>query len=396
MNVAWLCNYPLENLEKIPAKVRGKKGHSSTWIVNLSRALVKFCPDINLHIVTESTHISKTVCLDHDGIHFHVIRSASSVPFLLRGYPGFLPLDVLTRFELNKRRLLPVLDDIGPDLVHSHGTESTYSLTAVSSGYPHLVSLQGIISELFQVNRNLRYRVVRKLEEETIKRGHYFVAKTKFAAEFIRSINARSVVFRIENAMSEIFFSVKRRQTIGRTILYVGSIIKEKGIEDLLDSLSGVGECQLMVIGRGKPHYIRYLEQKAERLGIRQRITWLGARTSEEIAARLSDVSLLVLPSHMENSPNVVSEAMCVGVPVVATNVGGIPDLIQDGGNGILVPPNNSMALAKAIGHLLDNPAKAVTMGELGRLEAQKRFSPQRAANKTMQAYREIMKMSNE
>lgn len=86
-----------------------------------------------------------------------------------------------------------------------------------------------------------------------------------------------------------------------------------------------------------------------------------------QIPAVLSHVDVLALPSVYEELGSVLVEAMRVGLPIVATQVGGIPDLITHGVNGLLVPSGNPRALAEAIGTLLDDPELARSLGEAGR-----------------------------
>ena len=194
MKVAWLCPYPLNRIENIPVKYREKQDHPGTWIVTLSKDLAKR-GDVELHIISEYTNIASSFHTVQDNIHFHMLRSGSAVPFLLKGYPSFVPLDVTSSFSKNRRLLREKLNEIKPDLVHAHGTEGPYGVTSVESGYPHLISIQGVMSKLKAINPNYRYRKNALLEEKVVKRGINFVAKTRFAAEFIKSVNPKANIY---------------------------------------------------------------------------------------------------------------------------------------------------------------------------------------------------------
>ena len=89
----------------------------------------------------------------------------------------------------------------------------------------------------------------------------------------------------------------------------------------------------------------------------------------------LAAADLSVLPSLSEGLPNAVLESMAAGVPVVATSVGGTPELVEDGVTGLLVPPRDAEALAVAIARLIGNPALARRFGEAGRRRVHDRFS---------------------
>ena len=363
MKVVWLCQYPIELLHNIPSVYRDKKSHPSTWIVNLSNGIVKNNPNIELHIITETTYIKKSFIIEQNGIIFHIIRSGSSIPFLLRGYPKYLPLDVILKFYFNKIRMLNEVRKINPDIIHSHGTEFAYSLTAVKSGYPTIISIQGIISKLVKYNINFRYDKIKQLEINTIKDGKYFIAKTPFAGDFIKSVNPGAQIFNIENPVNELFFTVKRK-IIQRKVLFVGSIIKEKGIEDLIDAFKFVVNAELIIIGTGKPSYVNYLKEKIFEANIERNIKWLGYRGSIEIAEEFETTTMLVLPSYMETSPNVIAEAMSAGVPVIGTKVGGIPYMIEDGKNGFLVEPQNHLQLSEKINIILNDNTLISEMGK--------------------------------
>lgn len=114
-------------------------------------------------------------------------------------------------------------------------------------------------------------------------------------------------------------------------------------------------------------------ERQARDLGLAERIHFLGKRG--DVPAILAHLDVSVLCSTSEGLSNVIMESMAVGRPVVATRVGGNPELVQDGVTGLVVPPADSAALAEAVGALLDDPARAMAMGAAARRVAEERFS---------------------
>jgi glycosyltransferase involved in cell wall biosynthesis len=104
-----------------------------------------------------------------------------------------------------------------------------------------------------------------------------------------------------------------------------------------------------------------------------------------DVAAWLRRADLLVHPARWEGFGLALLEAMLAAKPVVATNVSSIPEIVRDGETGMLVPPDDSAALASAVGHVLDDPAD---YGERGRARAQSEFSVARMAERTMDVYR--------
>ena len=149
------------------------------------------------------------------------------------------------------------------------------------------------------------------------------------------------------------------RQALGvaagaRLVLFVGHLVPVKALDVLLRAWSRVLEdpsvgahLQLVLIGEGTERDT--LEQQARTLGIADRLAFLGPRPQPVVAEWIAAADLLALPSHNEGSPNVVVEALASGTPVVASRVGGIPDLVDDGVNGLLVPPGDPAQLAAAL-----------------------------------------------
>ena len=127
------------------------------------------------------------------------------------------------------------------------------------------------------------------------------------------------------------------------------------------------------------------LENRARRLGLEGRVVFTGFRL--DVPELLAEVAVSVLPSLSEGLPNAVLESMAAGVPVVATRVGGVPEAVEDGASGILVPPGDGAALARAIGMLLEKPDLARRLGRAGRERAEGSFSLDRMVRRTQGLY---------
>lgn len=159
------------------------------------------------------------------------------------------------------------------------------------------------------------------------------------------------------------------------TVGVTARIVRDKGLEFLLEAasyiLQGGRQVQFLVVGdgplRGK------LESHAKKLRIEHNVFFTGFR--EDIPQILAILDIFVLPSLCEALPTSIIEAMFSGKPIIATNVGGIPEVVVDGETGILIPPKDSKILAEAITELLDSPEKRKRMGEMGRQRAFNHFS---------------------
>ena len=130
----------------------------------------------------------------------------------------------------------------------------------------------------------------------------------------------------------------------------------------------------------GEGEHRSALEAAARDLGVAQRVRFLGRRSAGEVRWLLARASALVVPSIYEGMPLVVLEAMDAGVPVIASAVSGIPEVVLDGETGWLVPPEDPAALARSIAALARDPAEARRRGEAGRRRVAERYRPSHAA----------------
>ncbi|HLC41478.1 MAG TPA: glycosyltransferase family 4 protein [Methylomirabilota bacterium] len=171
----------------------------------------------------------------------------------------------------------------------------------------------------------------------------------------------------------------------------VGRLVPIKGYSVLLAGLPkilvAVPEAHLMIAGDGELR--ETLDREADTLGVRHALTLLGARSDVPIV--LSAADLVVLPSLNEGMGRVLVEAMALGKAVVATSVGGVPHVVVDGETGLLVPPSDPDALAKAIIALLTNPERCRAMGEAGRRRALAEFSLTVMEGRILGLYRDCL-----
>ena len=150
--------------------------------------------------------------------------------------------------------------------------------------------------------------------------------------------------------------------------LFVGVLERYKAVDVLADAWRSaapqVPGATLHVVGRGT------LREVPERLvaELSGQTRWTESLSTEKVARALDEATVLVLPSRSEGLGRVVVEAFCRGRGVVASGVGGIPDLVTDGENGVLVPPGDAQALADALVRVLSDPALAERLGAAGRI----------------------------
>ncbi len=146
-------------------------------------------------------------------------------------------------------------------------------------------------------------------------------------------------------------------------------------------------DTQLWLVGDGPQR--GELETLANQLQIRAQVIFWGIRS--DVPAILNHAAIGVLSSKVEGLPNAIIEYMAAGLPVVATKVGGNPELVIQGETGLLVPPGDGAALSEALLYLVRNPEVACGFGKAGRLHVQENLTVERMVGKTEELYRELL-----
>lgn len=395
MKIAWLAPYDINKLSPFIKNKRNKVTHACSWIVNLAEALVNN-HDIKLHIITLSHLVSREEFFESNNISFHIIKTG--IPFTRHGFPPYLPLDALTGFYFESKRIKNQIEHIEPDLVHAHGTEYAYGLSAINCGYPSMISIQGVINEYYKVDKSFRNLLVSHYELDQIKRCKYFACRTKFDAGFVKAHNPGAEIFTLQEAVNNVYFEEIWRPNDSKTILFVGAICKRKGVEVLLRSLPFVQkyipDFSLCLIGNGSHDYLNYLKKLSVDLGVEGNVKFLGFKTAREIADWHIKSRMLVLPTYADNSPNSVFEAMVSGLPVISTSVGGLTSIIENGKTGLLTVPGDPKALSEKIIYLFENTQVCKRLSEQSRMIARPLHLPDNVAACAVEIYNRIIEYS--
>ncbi|MFZ8854401.1 MAG: glycosyltransferase family 4 protein [Armatimonadota bacterium] len=180
-------------------------------------------------------------------------------------------------------------------------------------------------------------------------------------------------------------------------ILYAGVLIPGKGVHHLLRAFAKVAqefpEVRLEIVGRDEnSEYAEELRQEVFRLRLNGRVSFVGEVPQVELANRMHRSSVFVLPSLSEGLGRVVVEAMATGTPVIGSHVDGIPEIVQEGLTGFLVPPGDEEALAERLRWVLKHPQEAKGMGHRAREFARSFFSPE----VYLSGYRRLFEMAKE
>jgi glycosyltransferase involved in cell wall biosynthesis len=286
------------------------------------------------------------------------------------------------------------LQELKPDLVHGQGTERYCALSAVYSGFPNLLTIHGNMRQIAKIAhaRPFSFRwLAARLEAWALPRTDGVICLSTHTRAQIGSLAKTAWV--LPNAVDASFFQVRRQPVHGKQILCLGHIWNVKNQVQLiraLEPLAGKVSFELVFLGRaekGEPYADEFFRLVAER-------PWCvhkGFANKAEVQSALGSASLLVLPSLEENCPMAVLESMAAGLPVAASAVGGVPDLIKDGLDGLLFDPSDAGAIRGAVGKLLADDQMAADLAIAAKKKALQCFHPSMVAGKHMQIYRETV-----
>ena len=217
------------------------------------------------------------------------------------------------------------------DIIHGFNIPSAYAMKYVK-GKKKVLSIHGVFSEQVNSLHSKPISIVAKLVESTVLTWPDKLTTDSKATKNFYKDNLNIDFEYLPSPLNiNDFKKIKNVKKIPNQIAYIGRDSHEKGIDIL---------------------------QNAESQ-IKGNIVYCTNRSWNEAMEIIKSSSIVVVPSRMESLPTVVKEAFYLNVPVIATNVGGIPELIKNNENGILVPPENPGKLADAINELLSNPDKA-------------------------------------
>ena len=174
-------------------------------------------------------------------------------------------------------------------------------------------------------------------------------------------------------------------------IVNVGALVGHKGQKFLVDAMAHVRrqvpDAQLVIFGEGDLR--EPLTRQIRELGLDKHVVLAGFR--EDVLALTRSADLFVMSSVTEGLGSAVLDAMALGLPVVGTRAGGIPEAVEDGVTGLLVPPGRSEALAEAIVRMLNDPSARQRMGTAGRARVEEEFGVERLVEGTLAAYRQVL-----
>ena len=384
LNVAWISDFPIEWISGIPEELQSlPRRHPATWEIVLLDEFVKD-PRLKVHVVLLRHHIAREISFERNGAVFHVLKARP----LMRLLSGFYVDTILIR-KLFRR--------IQPDLVHAWGNEKGAGWVASRLKRPYLVTIQGLFSWYKERVPMGRYdQLMERVERISLARARVVTTESTFAVGYLKQRFPNLEIVQAEHAPNQAFHQVQRRpETSPVQFISVAGLAYRKGTDLLfkaLDQLRNELPFKLTVICGPNPAYVESLRRQTS-ADLWSRVEFKHHIPPEQVARELETPIMLIFPTRADTSPNAVKESVVAGVPVVASDIGGIPDYLFPNRNGILCEPGDLRSLIDGI-----RTACAHPLFSQGKVDPQtyaqtkEYLSPERMAQSFLKAYEAVFR----
>ena len=249
--------------------------------------------------------------------------------------------------------------------------------------------IMGLIGESFEEFQNKQYGIkiefLKNLRSWWTRQADKIIVPSQYLAQWVKKWGVPEEKIHVIYNAVENLDGIKPKLiplTTNIKIITVGRLVPWKNINGLIEAVSELDDVGLVIVGDGPER--SKLETLTQRLGIRERVYLAGQRSKKETLSLMCACNIFVLNSSYEGLPHVILEAMALGLPVVATDVGGVSEVISDGENGFLINFSKSSAeLVLQIKTLIKEKDIRVILARNGRLHALKSFSVSRMIQET-------------
>lgn len=428
MRVLWVCNIMLPMVaEKLHMESNVKEG----WITGILTRLIKEGKNsgITLGVAFPASE---------NMAHFHDVYVFNEMPVECFGF--YEDMGRLDQYQFDiERRMEDIMNQFQPDVVHIFGTEYPHALAAAracNDPSKILVGIQGVISiyakgyladlpqKVYEsvtfrdrlkedsiLQQQEKYRKRGEMEIKTTRIAGNITGRTDFDKSFAIETNEDAVYYPMNETMRPCFYegSWSSESCNKHTIFVSQADYPIKGLHYLLEAMPKIlnefPDARIVtagnnilrnkgLLGRIKVSaYAKYLEELIDKNGLRDKITFLGRISAEEMKEQYLKSHVFVCPSVLENSPNSVAEAMLLGTPVVAARVGGIPSMITDRKEGLLYTVNDVDELADRVIELWKDESVLPLSGRLAKAavaRARAAHDPETNFKRLIEIYKDI------
>lgn len=399
----------------IPQKFINDKAPIGGWQDSLE-LLVRKNKDIELGIAFEGKDKFQSKIID--GVYYFPIKKEYTLSQKFKN---------LYTWEISKNHLLPkaieVINEFKPDIIHVFGSEWCWGQVAKFTKIPVVIHMQGSIppynnaeyppnyniydvyfhngfnlkKNIFAYLNSLKMKSWKLQEEETLKTVSYYMGRTNWDKSIVELYNPKAKYFYCSEALRPDFINSKIKWhphnhakiqliTTGcgslwkgiDTIIKTAHLLKERGIN-----------FEWKIVGSMPTK--DFIEDKEKLRFEEQNIKLLGFINADKLVQELISSDIYIHTAYIDNSPNSICEAQYLGVPIIATYVGGIPSLIENNVDGILIPANAPYTLANSIINLIQNQNKQCSLSKNAIVRAENRHNPKQIIKDLLLCYNEIL-----
>lgn len=299
---------------------------------------------------------------------------------------------------LDRRKARKLAAQVNPDVVHGQEI-GLYGAIAQHCSRDAVITVHGVTlpghstdtTDNAGLRGTLRDSMIRSLERRVLRRGKVVISLSQWDTEVL-DVPIRGARVSIPNATGPEFFALAPAPPTPPRLLFAGVFTPNKNPLGVVNAFAQVrmslAEATLALVG---PHPDqRYSERVLDRiraLGLDDGVDVVGPVGNEELRRELTRARAVVLFSHQENAPTIVAQAMAAGKPVIASRVGGIPEMVEDGETGFLVDSGDEAMLADRMLKVAVDERLSRTLGRRAHQLALHRYSAETVAAKTIEAY---------
>lgn len=419
MNILWLINIPLPEASQLMGE---KPSPFGGWLINASKDLANK-EDVELSIAFPSNKANKFRELKGEKINY---------------YP-FIPVKENDNKVIeNNESFETLLNNLKPDIVHIYGTEIAHTLSMVNTcnkiNIKTVISVQGLVSiiekhmysnlPIYAIYGNTFRNIIRKdnirglkklfrnrgkNEIEAIKRTNHIIGRTTWDKACSNQINPQANYHFCNETLREEFY--KHQWDVNdcekHSIFLSQGQYPIKGLHYMLEAipliLKRFPKAKVYISGKDitksdsikdkllMTYYGKYIKKMIKKLNLERNVVFTGQLDEKKMCQRYLKSHVFVCPSSIENSPNSLGEAMILGVPSVASYVGGIPDMLKDKEEGFLYQHDAPYMLAQYVCEIFENQDLALKFSKNARERALKTHDRDENTRRLIEIYNEIV-----
>ncbi|MGA9677309.1 MAG: glycosyltransferase family 4 protein, partial [Mycobacterium sp.] len=306
-------------------------------------------------------------------------------------------LRTITGSFLDVRKARKLVAELKPDVVHGQGI-GWYGDIAVKCSPNSVVTVHGLphveirLSARTTFRDKLRVKQIDALVRRVLRRAKVIISISKYDTQPLGRL-LKGIPVSIANPTGLEFFALAPSRPSEPRLLFAGVLVPRKNLEGLLNAFAQVRQAapgaRLIMVGpHPDPDYAQTVQDRVTSLALGDSVDIVGFVDNDRLRQEIATARAVVLFSREETAPTIIAQAMAAGKPVVATRVGGVPEMINDGESGFVVESEDETAFAERMLTLLNDQDLCLRMGARGHELALCRFNPEAVARQTVQAYR--------